>query len=381
MAVGFGVALLFKMPSLIREPRNPFLRALCAVIALAGLTAVAGIPAVMSYLQISTGVPAVWLLGTLAVACAAVRSTHLLLWNPLTEARRKINSGLVYYAIALAAIVVLCIMARGMAAPSDILSHQEAPEAHWASIPYVRDAFLVFCATITLTYLDAAVRCARLGKLVDSRRLRRSTWILCIGMVMLSAYAVGLAVYVIGFRFGVILADLQAVAVLAAGCGSVMSVVGVSMPILGPRRERLMAYWRLGPLWRDLGRAIPHVVLERPRLPIVDTWNPWRLDYRLYRRVIEIRDGMLALGPYFHPAVAAEVQRLSRKDGLSEAELAANVVAAQIGAAINDRRAGRPASTPTPPAELAEGSRHHLDSELAFLVPIARAYGKSPQIS
>ncbi|WP_327586871.1 DUF6545 domain-containing protein [Nonomuraea sp. NBC_00507] len=67
----------------------------------------------------------------------------------------------------------------------------------------------------------------------------------------------------------------------------------------GDRRDRhrlgrLRAYRRLRPLWTDLYAAMPEIALHPPlgrELPaILD------IDYLLYRRMIEISDGMLALG-------------------------------------------------------------------------------------
>ena len=377
MSVAFGVALLVKGPSLIRDPRSPFLRALCAVVVLAGTASVAGIPPVSTYLETTTGVLAVWVIALVAAGSAAVRATHLVMLYPPNEARRKINARLVYYALAVTAIIVLCVMARGRVSPVEIHRHENAPEALWRTVPYVRDAYLVYCAIIGYTFLDATMRLARIARVVDRHRLRRAAWVLCLGMAFLLLYTVALATYTLAYRFGYDLPWLQVLGTAASGLGGVASGVGVAMPVLGPRWDRLVAYRQLRHLWLSLGEVLPGVVLERPWRSIFDAWNPLRSDFRLYRRVIEIRDGALALRPYLDPQVATAAQRLGQAAGQQSPQLDATVAAAQLAAAIEDKRQGRPSIEAQPAHQLTDRAGRDLDSELRILVPIAQAFATS----
>lgn len=88
------------------------------------------------------------------------------------------------------------------------------------------------------------------------------------------------------------------------GAGS--AALGVCLPALagGARSTGLASWWRtrhdyraLQPLWQDLTAAVPNAALHRrpprwrPELAVRD------VDYLLYRRVIELRDCVLALQP------------------------------------------------------------------------------------
>ena len=377
LTIAFAVALLAKGPSLIRDPRSPFLRALCAVVVLAGTASVAGIPPVSTSLETTTGVLAVWVIAPIAAGTAALRATHLVMLYPPDEARRKINARLVYYALAVTAIIVLCVMARGQVSAAEVRSHQDVPEALWRSIPYVREAYLVYCAIIGYTFLDSAVRLAQTARVVDRRRLQRALWVVCAGNTLMLIYALALAGFFISYRFGYDLPWLQTGGLLVSGLGGVASGIGVAMPVLGPRWDRLVAYRQLRQLWLSLGQVQPNVVLERPWWAIFDAWNPLRSDFRLYRRVIEIRDGALALRPYLDPQIATAAQRLAQAAGQQPPQLDATVAAAQLKAAIEDKRQGRPPHQAQPAHQLTDRAGRDLDSELRILVPIAQAFATS----
>jgi hypothetical protein len=100
------------------------------------------------------------------------------------------------------------------------------------------------------------------------------------------------------------------------GVGALAFVVGVSyaavvgMLISVPLwRTHRRHYRQLEPLWAAMRRAFPQLVLGR--VPATS----WRgrlgwdsTHYRFYRRVVEIRDGLVLLGPYYDatPAGTAE---------------------------------------------------------------------------
>jgi hypothetical protein len=86
---------------------------------------------------------------------------------------------------------------------------------------------------------------------------------------------------------------------------ALLVTVGSTLPSWGPARrlshprhtvERLIIYLRLRPLWRDLVRVLPQV---RGPVPV-----PWSIRSPLYRRVIEILDGLLLLRPHMDPQIA-----------------------------------------------------------------------------
>jgi hypothetical protein len=94
-------------------------------------------------------------------------------------------------------------------------------------------------------------------------------------------------------------------------------------------------YWRLYPLWDALRQAVPEIELP------LDPAMRWNIRYRLYRRVIEIRDAQLALRPYASADVAAQAAAAAKAAGLPPDKAAALVEAAVIIDALESRLRGR----------------------------------------
>ncbi|MGW0824384.1 MAB_1171c family putative transporter [Streptomyces sp. NPDC002845] len=94
-------------------------------------------------------------------------------------------------------------------------------------------------------------------------------------------------------------------------------LVGSSVPAVGVA-WRAARHWRylraLHPLWQDLTEAVPEVVLG-------EELRRRELRMRLHRRVVEIRDGILALQPYVSAAQrdAAEAAASTARRDLAEA--------------------------------------------------------------
>ncbi|MFD8382458.1 MAB_1171c family putative transporter [Streptomyces sp. NPDC059679] len=196
--------------------------------------------------------------------------------------------------------------------------------------------------------------------------------------------------------------------VLAASC-LVLACLGATAAwwrgaVTAPARW-LRAYRRyraLEPLWSALHAAAPGIAL-RTRTRRLSWLPPRSAEFALYRRVIEIRDGYLALHPYAAPRGAAEgAGTAADREGpckdmgvgveaevarTAEAEAAA--VAAAIVAASSGVRPGDPDPTgnaPGPASSPASGPfsgpavlpiRGTVDAEAAWLVRVADAFARS----
>jgi hypothetical protein len=133
------------------------------------------------------------------------------------------------------------------------------------------------------------------------------------------------------------------------------------------RRYRLL--W---PLWSALHQAMPEIALDRPRARAVDHCDLFRLRQRLYRRIVEIYDGRLALRQYYDDEVFHTATALALDQGLRGAELAAVAEAAQLKAALLAKTAGvAPCGSPAP---VSLTGRTDLAAELAWLVALTRAF-------
>ncbi|WP_438486766.1 MAB_1171c family putative transporter [Streptomyces sp. S186] len=162
---------------------------------------------------------------------------------------------------------------------------------------------------------------------------------------------------------------------LTGDIGTVLKVFGWTVPAWGPSLGRgsrwcakYRAYLRLRPLWLALYRAVPDIVLDPPLPYRLEHLLPLRdLDYRLYRRVIEIRDGQRALRPYLPPGLSRHATAL-----LSCAEAEAYA----LSVAIREKGAGRaPEVSTTVDSRTDSGSRSSgLQDDIAWLVRVADAF-------
>ncbi|WP_093717243.1 MAB_1171c family putative transporter [Actinacidiphila alni] len=133
-------------------------------------------------------------------------------------------------------------------------------------------------------------------------------------------------------------------------------LAGVAVPAVAEWTRRYRRYRRLGPLWFALYRAEPAIALEPPGLLGGNPLFVTRLQ--LYRRVIEIRDGLLALRPYLPAGDDA--------DGLEDDQREA----AEIAAALHSREKGIPLRS----AKTVAVGGHDLASDTEYLCRLADAY-------
>ncbi|ONI81181.1 hypothetical protein ALI144C_21830 [Actinosynnema sp. ALI-1.44] len=252
----------------------------------------------------------------------------------------------------------------------------------YAGEPWVLEYWLVFVAGLAPAFVRTIVLCWRYGGLSGTATGKLGLRVVAVGIACSLLYHVHKAFYFaaadigIGYPkgFGGLLDRM--LPLLAA----VFVLIGVTLPTwaraLGLSAlfgwfGRMRDYHRLRPLWLALYRATPHIALVAPRPALLDLL-PTDLDLRLYRRVIEIRDGRLALQPYLDPEVGAA----ARADAdLTGRELDALVEAKMLAAAMAAKRAGAPARD-SELVTIAGGL--DLQSDTAFLLDVARAYRRSP---
>ncbi|MCZ4119443.1 MAB_1171c family putative transporter [Streptomyces sp. H39-S7] len=133
-------------------------------------------------------------------------------------------------------------------------------------------------------------------------------------------------------------------------------------------------YRRIGPLWTAMHAALPEIALTGPALRL-GFMLPLGARFALYRRIIEIRDGHLALRPYFHPEVPAWTAEAegSGLDAASE-RLAPIVEAATIAAALEAARSGRRCTPPGCEGYVPPQVRASVEAETAWLMQVSDAF-------
>jgi hypothetical protein len=120
------------------------------------------------------------------------------------------------------------------------------------------------------------------------------------GTFLLSLYAGIRMILVVTQGFGVPV-DLDAIEPAAQRIQTASILVAVAGGFLTatPRARAAAAAYRsllaLRPLWKAMRDAFPEVILFAPRRAVIELAGVDDVHLRIYRRVIEIRDGMLAL--------------------------------------------------------------------------------------
>ncbi|MGX7828695.1 MAB_1171c family putative transporter [Actinokineospora sp. 24-640] len=209
--------------------------------------------------------------------------------------------------------------------------------------PWSGAANLVFLGYLAHGLVGNARLTAHWARMADRVWLRRGLRLLTAAALALLGWA-GYKVAVVALAMAGRTTDFRLVAMLLLALGLLLGLAGIVLPAWGPRLAelaawpgRLRSYHRLGPLWRMLRAAAPAIELPAP-VP----W--WRVEHRLYRRVIEIADGRAALRGHLDPAVAAAAgpdPAAAEAACLSAAVARLRTGAPPLAAAVEERRGGR----------------------------------------
>jgi len=186
---------------------------------------------------------------------------------------------------------------------------------------------------------------------------------IAVGQVVVALYAADKAMLVVIHSAGapVDFTTVEPVATAVQAVGTLLAVGGALAPATRRTRSAASAYrslLALRPLWTAMRDAFPEVILFTPRRAVIELAGVDDVHLRLYRRVIEIRDGMLALRPYLPSAPGAPGDP-------------AVAEATAIALALHRRAAGEP------PAGHDEGWAPvgpEMADEVAWLSRVSRAY-------
>ncbi|GGS31281.1 hypothetical protein GCM10010171_26440 [Actinokineospora fastidiosa] len=262
---------------------------------------------------------------------------------------------LAVYGGAVAVSVALILLDTGAGAAGCVTS---------ISVPWYSPFWWLLSVAHVVAVLPCAVLCARYARLAETRPLRVGLGLLAAGFTSSTFFW---SVVIIAYLF-THNAWLGAFFPLNIGITTWLMVAGVLVPVVarGVRAVREARDLRaLEPLWAETTSAVPHVRLPASAVPRRS------LDFRLYRRVIEIRDALMVLRDHVDPAEIAAAQ--ARAQGAADpAEREALAVAYWLSAAIAARGAGtEPVDSPPSgghtPADDADWA-----GEIAFLRTLAR---------
>ncbi|QFU87496.1 MAB_1171c family putative transporter [Amycolatopsis sp. YIM 10] len=281
----------------------------------------------------------------------------------------------------LAVMVMMCVCFALADTPVDDVRFA----GRYGAEPWVLEYWLVFVAAIVPAFGNIVRLSSRYAARSEVPAWRYGLRFIAVGTASALLYHVHKAVVFAAdrfdFRYPEPISDQldRFLPPLAA----VLVLIGAMLPWWMPRPgfpairdwfTRYRTYQRLRPLWLALYRTNPEIALFPPRPILIDLLPSRDLSLRLYRRVIEIRDGRLSLQPHLDPGIGSTVRTMARRSGVSGRKLDAMAEAATLLAAIRSHATG---SAPLPaPVPVAVPGGRDLESDTAFLTEVARAYRK-----
>ncbi len=381
------IPTLFWAGSLLRIPaarRSAPQRTLCFSLALFAAALTLNLSAVYVAFDRAVGIPNLadlgeHLCGVWGVAGILRLARQVTATAPAGRARHE----LAVPGLATVALTVLFVLAPTPAeAPSFTAAYGHLPEitAYWmVTIAY----FGITLAALARLSLHYAGRAGRLS-------LRIGLQVLGAGVALGVAYSLSKLAELVAAQLPHADAAQHAAATtghILLGVGAVTMSVGLLIPALGPRLQAVeraartyVALRRLRPLWETLWRANPDILLDSPPARRRDLLAFRQLESRLYRRVIEIEDGLLALRPYVTDDVAHEALAAATGAGLVGRDRDITVEACCLAVAMAAKRSGRgPAAAAASHTTGTQGAAD-LASEVQLLRQLARVLRRSPVV-
>ncbi|WP_149829832.1 MAB_1171c family putative transporter [Streptomyces tailanensis] len=329
-----------QVPGLWHDWRDPLKRALCAVIFLAGCCFALGAPPTVGFLNRAIGVPnaaACVTYGALNAFSAAslVLIVHWRGADGPDHVRRISRGWLITYAVVIGGQVAL------FAAGDAPVERRTDFDTYYADTPFVREMIVLYLLAHLAAASTTTILCWR-WTLQISGWTRRALAVLALGWLCTSAYGVVKLIAVAGRWGGQQWDPLSTrLAPMLVTVGAALTSAGYILPLLGSRIDSLVAFLRLGPLFRLVGSRSDkrHTVLS------------WRslgnVELRLTHRTTAIRDGLRDVSVHFDEGVRERAYRQALSVGSSTAEAEAIGDAAMVAvAALSGARRRAPRLDP-----------------------------------
>ncbi|MEU9335757.1 MAB_1171c family putative transporter [Streptomyces sp. NPDC048290] len=361
------LGLAVKVPDLLRHPKDPYLRAICAVLFLAGLSFLLGAPPTVGAINQLSGVPNLAAPMTYATITAYGAASQVLVvcWRGGPRMHRTSRRWVVGYALVVLGIAVMFALGD---AP---VERRTDLDTYYATTPFTGQMIVLYLVAHLFATGVTTVASLRWARQVHGW-LRAGLVILGLGTLASSGYGLAKLGAVAGRWFGHDWSALDtAVSRAAAGLGALATCAGVLVPLAGPALARWLSAWRtylrLAPLERELDGVLTRRALRlaRPRWAAPGTRLMWRQT--------SIHNALGYLDVFFDRPLYTRTHdtelRLSGDPRRAEATAWAAVIAA---AARAEHRGEAPVGAEVPPVE---------GPAPAALVPIARALARSPLVA
>lgn len=359
--------VLIRLPTLWRDARQRAMWATLCSLALAKTFATPGVNTlvdlVVPYARV---VP--HLLGV-ATAFFLLRFISLITDHGATRPHAARYQRVLAGAVLATLIVLAAVTRGGIAAGGTDLTRDSAPPAtaaYWVVLNGYLGAVLVVAAALFW----------RISRSAGAGLLRHGLRAMATGTALVALYAVLKTSLIVVHSFGVPMsfASIEPAANALRSFGTIVAIVGAAVPAGGRLRAVFRAYRSLRalrPLWLVMRRTFPDIILFPRRRALLELAGVDDVRLRLYRRVIEIRDGMLALRGHLPAGALTEARRYVGAD-------AALVEACGIALALERHRARHP---PTENGDHWAEIGGELADEVAWLTEVSAAFSREETVT
>ncbi|MER6127633.1 MAB_1171c family putative transporter [Streptomyces sp. NPDC001795] len=367
-ALASYAALVYRLSQVRRNWRDNAYRSLVITLLLQCLTFTMGAVAMGGRSFLGVGNLAILVMHLSAVAFCVSAQIILLRWATADEeAVRKTRYWLITGIALNALLTALFFMADGPGRPA---SDFETGSGR----PLILAYLLVFVVSQAVPCVTIFQQCGPYARMTDKASLRQALRLLSVAAVILFLYCVARTVNILTAACGIDIGVWKVAASVFSAVGIVALSLSLTMSSWGASAAKLLdwtrsyrSYRALYPLWRDLYESSPDIVLEPPGASVSD------LNYRLHRRVIEIRDGWRDLRPY--------IDRTTNGVGgpdpaASEESRQAFAEAARIRQALHAKRTGTIPDNNKDAGDFEDRDTDNFTAEVAWLTKVASAYSK-----
>ncbi|MFI5683413.1 MAB_1171c family putative transporter [Streptomyces sp. NPDC051636] len=367
-ALSSYAALVYRLCQARRSWKDNAYRTLVVTLLFQCLTFTMGAVAMGSKRFLGVGNLAILVMHLSAVAFCVSAQIILLRWATADEeAVRKTRYWLITGIVLDALLTALFFLADGPGRPASDFDTGSGR-------PLVLTYLLVFIVSQAVPCVTIFRQCGPYARMTDKASLRQALRLLSVAAVVLFLYCLARTVNILTAARGIDIGVWKVAASVFSAAGIVTLSLSLTMPSWGPSAARLLewarsyrSYRALYPLWRDLYEASPDIVLEPPGASVSD------LNYRLHRRVVEIRDGWRDLRPY----IDRTANGVDGPDqGASEESRQALAEAAQIRQALHAKRTGTIPDHNKDAGDFEDRDTDNFTAEVAWLTKVASAYSK-----
>ena len=361
------LGMLVKAPDLVRHWRDPYLRVICVLLALAGACFFLGAPPTVGAINHLSGVPNLAAPLTYASITAYSASSQVLIvyWRGGPHVHRTARRWIVAYTVVLVGIAVMFALGHTP------VERRTDFDTYYATTPFTAEMIVLYLAGHLAAVSVTTVSSLRWARQVHGW-LRAGLVTLGVGSLCGAGYSLTKLAAVVAGWFGRDWTKLgTTVSPAAAGLGAVLIVVGVLIPLAGPRltqrRQARRTYARLEPLAHELDELLTRRALRlpRPRFSSPATRLVWRQT--------SIHNALGHLDAFFDRALYERTLEAAARTTGDPERAEATAWAAVVAAAVAEERTGDPDGTPTDALDRAPST--------ALLVPIADALTRSPLVA